>query len=125
MKRLQMLTRIIKDRKISMIIHIALILLIISCQPKNNSEALEGDMMEEPEDATVTSTLRDNNGNELAMIFNNTEGTVQISFEGETIEMETQNPASGIWYKNDNYELRGKNEEIELTKDGTIIFKIE
>ncbi len=125
MKRLQMLTRIIKDKKISMIIHLALILLIISCQPKNNSEALEGDTMEEPEDATVTSALRDNNGNELAMIFNNTEGTVQISFKGETIEMETQNPASGIWYKNDNYELRGKNEEIELTKDGTVIFKIE
>ena len=32
-------------------------------------------------------------------------------------------PASGIWYKNDHYELRGKGEEIELTKDGKTVFK--
>jgi hypothetical protein len=29
--------------------------------------------------------------------------------------------ASGIWHKNDSYELRGKGKKIKLTKDGKTI----
>lgn len=73
----------------------------------------------------ITSTLRDSEGNELEMAFNNDESTVIVIFNNETIELKSQNPASGIWYKNELYELRGKAEEIELTKDGVILFKID
>ena len=42
---------------------------------------------------------------------------------GEELELAGQKPASGIWYKNDHYELRGKGENLELTKDGKTVFK--
>lgn len=57
------------------------------------------------------------------MTFNNTKNTATVVFNNETIELQGQKPASGIWYKNDHYELRGKGEEIELTKDGKTVFK--
>lgn len=58
------------------------------------------------------------------MTFNNTTNTAKIYLNGgEQIELIGQKPASGIWYKNDQYELRGKGEEVELTKDGKTVFK--
>lgn len=39
------------------------------------------------------------------------------------IELQGQTPGSGIWYKNDQYELRGKGEEVKLTKDGEVVFE--
>jgi hypothetical protein len=37
--------------------------------------------------------------------------------------LHAQKAASGIWYKNDLYELRGKGDNVELTKDGITVFK--
>ncbi|ASW76175.1 hypothetical protein CJF12_19140 [Chryseobacterium piperi] len=74
-------------------------------------------------DDIVKSTAKDKSGKVLDMSFNNTKNTATLVFNGETIELEGQKPASGIWYKNDHYELRGKGEEIELSKDGNVIFK--
>lgn len=71
----------------------------------------------------VKSTEKDSSGKTLDMTFNNTKNTATIVFNKETIELQGQKPASGIWYKNDHYELRGKGEEIELTKDGKVVFK--
>ena len=42
---------------------------------------------------------------------------------GEQIDLVAEKAASGIWYKNDVYELRGKGEKLELSKDGIIVFK--
>ena len=57
------------------------------------------------------------------MEFNNTKGTASLHFNNETIQLLSQKPASGIWYKNDHYELRGKGNDIELKKEGDVIFK--
>lgn len=73
----------------------------------------------------IKNTLSDKDGKKLDVIFNNTKNTATILFNGETIELEGQKPASGIWYKNDHYELRGKGNENELHKDGKLIFKSE
>lgn len=74
-------------------------------------------------DEIVKSTSKDKSGKTLEMTFNNTKNTATVVFNKETIELQGQKPASGIWYKNDHYELRGKGEEIELTKDGKTVFK--
>ena len=58
------------------------------------------------------------------MTFNNTTNEAKIYLNGgEQIELVGQKPASGIWFKNDHYELRGKGESVELTKDGKTVFK--
>ena len=73
-------------------------------------------------DEIVNSSAVDKKGNKLEMSFNNTKNTVTLKFKGKTIVLKGQTPASGIWYKNDHYELRGKGENIDLTKNGKIIF---
>ena len=58
------------------------------------------------------------------MTFNNTTNEAKVYLDGgKQIELIGQRPASGFWYKNENYELRGKGENVELTKDGETIFK--
>ncbi|MBJ7883135.1 lysozyme inhibitor, partial [Gelidibacter salicanalis] len=42
---------------------------------------------------------------------------------GEQINLVEEKAASGIWYKNDHYQLQGKGDSYELTKDGKIVFK--
>jgi len=73
----------------------------------------------------IKTTLSDKDGKKLDVTFNNTKNTATLVFNGETIELEGQKPASGIWYKNDHYELRGKGNENELHKDGKLVFKSE
>ncbi|MFZ4929984.1 MliC family protein [Chryseobacterium sp. Mn2064] len=90
-----------------------------SLAPKpSDSAAVSG-----TKDEIVKSTSKDSSGKTLEMTFNNTKNTATVVFNNETIELQGQKPASGIWYKNDHYELRGKGEEIELTKDGKTVFK--
>lgn len=74
-------------------------------------------------DDIVTTSLKNGEGQTLDMTFNNTTNQAKIYLNGgEQIELVGQNPASGIWYKNDHYELRGKGESVELTKDGKTVF---
>lgn len=74
-------------------------------------------------DEIVKSTATSKEGVKLEMAFNNTQNTATLVLNNETIELKGQTPASGIWYKNDHYELRGKGDDVELTKDGKSIFK--
>lgn len=74
-------------------------------------------------DEIVTSSSIDKDGKKLDLSFNNTKGTATLSFNGETIELVAERAASGIWYKNESYELRGKGNDITLTKDGKIVFE--
>lgn len=76
-------------------------------------------------DEIVTSTATDKDGKKLEMSFNNTKDIVTLKFNGETIDLVGQKPASGIWYKNDHYELRGKGNDVELVKDGKTVFNYE
>ena len=78
------------------------------------------------EDVIVQSSLKDKDGQTLDMTFNNTTNTAKIYLNGgEQIDLEGQTHASGIWYKNDKYELRGKGDSVELIKDGETVFKTE
>lgn len=74
-------------------------------------------------DDIVTTTSTDKDGKKLDISFNNTKGTATVNFNGETIELVQEKSASGVWYKNENYELRGKGNDIQLKKDGSVIFE--
>ncbi|MBL3547362.1 MliC family protein [Chryseobacterium sp. KMC2] len=74
-------------------------------------------------DEIIKSTMVDAKGKKLEASFNNNKETATVVFDGETIELKAQAAGSGIWYKNDHYELRGKGSENELSKDGKVIFK--
>lgn len=98
---------------------------LISCKESQKQESTEAttETIEKTADDIVTSTATDKEGNKLEMSFNNTKDVATLYFKSDTIELAGQKPASGIWYKNDNYELRGKGENVELTKDGKTLFK--
>lgn len=102
-------------------------ILVTSCNEstknENSNEQVATEVTSKPVDEIVNSTLTDKEGKKLEMSFNNTKDIVTVKFNGETIELVGQKPASGIWYKNDHYELRGKGEQVELTQDGKTIFK--
>lgn len=84
----------------------------------------EGKVVFKHEDDIVSTVLKDKEENTLDMTFNNTDGTAKVYLNGgEQIDLVAEKAASGIWYKNDLYELRGKGEHLELTKEGKTIFK--
>ncbi|HET7119580.1 MAG TPA: MliC family protein [Hanamia sp.] len=89
---------------------------------KENAETTTIDSSVRVGDDIVKTSSTDNDGKKLVLTFNNTKGTTTLDFNGETIELIAQKAASGIWYKNDHYELRGKGNDIELTKDGKVVF---
>jgi membrane-bound inhibitor of C-type lysozyme len=99
-------------------------LFLTSCKetPKQESTEETTETVATTTDEIVTSTSTDKDGKKLEMSFNNTKDVATLNFNGETIELIGQKPASGIWYKNDHYELQGKENDVELTKDGKVIF---
>lgn len=83
-----------------------------------------GEVIFAHKDDIVTSSLKNKEGETLDITFNHTTNEAKVYVNGgEQIEMTDQKPASGIWYKNDRYELRGKGDNLTLTKDGEIVFK--
>lgn len=97
-------------------------LLLTSCTGTSKQENSEQTTAETVADDIVKTTSTDKDGQKLEMTFNNTKSTATLIFKGETIELEQQKAASGIWYKNAQYELRGKGNDIDLTKDGELVF---
>lgn len=93
-----------------------------SCTGTSNKENAETTTIETVSDDIVTTSYVDEDGKELDVLFNNTKGTATVTFEGETFELLQEKAASGIWYKNDTYELRGKANDVDLMKDGELIF---
>lgn len=77
----------------------------------------------EMDDIIHNIEIDEQNGNFLTMSFNNTRGIVEIDFEGELIELKDNQAESGMWYKNEHYDLKGKTEDLELRKDGKTVFK--
>ncbi len=101
-------------------------LLFTSCKetPKQeNPKETSTEILENGSANVVKTTSTDKDGNKLEMVFDNARGTTTLNFKGETIELEAQKSASGIWYKNENYELRGKGNDIQLKKNDTLIFE--
>ncbi len=100
---------------------------LVSCNetPKQAKSEATTEAVEKTTDEIVTSTSTDAKGNKLEMSFNNTKDMATVTFNGETIELVGQKPASGMWYKNDHYELIGSGESVELKKDGNTVFQHE
>ncbi len=71
----------------------------------------------------VNYSLTDSTGNVLEMTFNNAKDVLTITLNGETAKLMRQKSASGIFYKNDTYELSGKGNDIQLKKNDTVIFE--
>lgn len=97
-----------------------------SCKetPKQeNTESPRSETVEKSADDIVTSTSTDKDGKNLDVTYNNTNGTATINFNGETSQLMRERAASGIWYKNDTYELRGKGNDVTLTKKGKLVFE--
>ena len=100
-------------------------LFLSSCKEspnQDNTETTAAETIENAPDDIVNISSTDKDGKKLDMSFNNTKGTVTLFFEGDTIELIEEKAASGIWYKNEDYELRGKGNDLELTKDGKVVF---
>lgn len=114
-------------KKYILTIVVLIALFLNSCKesPKQeNTETSTNQTIEKTTDEIVVSSAKDDKGNSLEMSFNNTKYDATLFFNGgEQIDLEGQRTGSGIWYKNDHYELRGKGEHLALTKDGKIIFK--
>lgn len=102
----------------------ALVLNACKDAPKTeNLEVTKTETVESSNDDIQITTSTNKDGEKLDISINNTKGTATLNFKGEVIELAQERAASGIWYKNDNYELRGKGNDIELKKDGKIIFE--
>lgn len=97
-------------------------LVLNACKDAPKTENLEGTKTETVENIEIT-TFTNKDGEKLDISFNNTKGTATLNFKGEVIELAQERAASGIWYKNDIYELRGKGNDIELKKDGKVVFE--
>lgn len=70
----------------------------------------------------VSSSVVNQQGERLDMTFNNTRNTAAFLFKGDLIEMKQDTMASGIKYSNPPYEFTEWHGEIQLKKDGKIIF---
>lgn len=93
--------------------------LIFSCSDSSENKS----KVEVRNDEIITTTFADLTGKKLVIIFNHTKNIATLKLDNETIELNRQRAASGIWYKNENYKLRGKGDKIELQKKGKIVFK--
>ena len=97
-------------------------LLFTACTGAAKQEDKEKATTEVISDEVITTTSTDADGEKLKVVFNNSQGTATLDFKGETIELTQEKSASGFWYKNDTYELRGKGNDMDLTKDGELVF---
>jgi len=101
-------------------------LLLFSCKETPKPERTTSSKKETVAQATdeiIKNSSTDKYGKKIEMTFNNTKGDVQVIFNGETFKLSKQPTGSGIHYKNDKYELRGKGNDLTLTKDGKVLFE--
>lgn len=98
--------------------------LLSSCkeEAKQDDIIVETETVETMDEDIVTTTTTNKDGKEIEITFNNTAGTATVNYEGETVELQQEKAASGFWYKNDTYELRGKGNDVDFSKDGEIMF---
>ncbi len=101
-------------RKFTFILAASALLFAVACT--NSSKNRQNN------DEIVTATINNSKGQTLDITYNTTEKTATIVFNGETIVLKQQPSASGIRYSNDTYEYTEWQNEIELTKNGKVIF---
>lgn len=70
----------------------------------------------------VTATVTNKDGAALKLRFNNTDGTCELEFNGEKIELKQQRMASGIKYSNEHFVYSNWHGETRLYKNGKLVF---
>ncbi len=90
---------------------------------QTNKESAQKETITGNEAEIIRREFIDSHGKNLEILFNKAEDEAIVIYRGDSINLKGQKPASGIWYKNYRYELRGKGEQVELRKDGQTIFK--
>lgn len=109
---------------------------LISCKKDAKSEnvistettpSIETDVLTNPKDSleVVNTIIKNKEGQELQLLINNKNNQAIVVLQGDSIKLDEKPAASGIWYSNDHYELRGKGEQVTLTKDGKSVFTNE
>lgn len=68
------------------------------------------------------SIVTNDAGDSLTMIFDTTRENAKVIWKQDTIHLQTQRAASGFWYKNHQFELRGKGEKVNFSKGGNSVF---
>lgn len=73
----------------------------------------------------INATYINSKGEKLFVLFYTKENQAVVRFVDNkaSATLMSQRPASGMWYKNDEYELSGKGKVIELYKRGELLFK--
>lgn len=104
----------------------ATVLFLTSCNETTKQDEVvttDTEMVDStPTDVNATS-VTNAAGEKIDITYDNIKGSATVLYNGETVELPSQKPASGFWYKNDNYELRGKGNDLTLTKDGKVIYE--
>lgn len=101
-------------------------LLLCACQQPTTGEKQSGNSTQLSDSTAhniIQKTLRNEAGVPMDMTFDNTDNTATVEFRGAVIKLKQQPAGSGIWYTNDEYELRGKGNDMTLSKDGEVIFR--
>lgn len=109
-----------------LIIVVIVATILTSCKEQvkeSNTDSIKTEKAIATPKEKISQSLTDKDGNTLEMSFDNSKNIVTVKFDDEISELKGQKPASGIWYENDEYELRGKGNNIQLKKDGKIIFE--
>lgn len=92
---------------------VAIAIFSTSCNSKSKQES---------SDELIESTVTSTSGQQLEATFDTANELVTIIFEGDTAVLKQQPSASGINYKNDTYEYTEWQNEIELLKNGVVVF---
>lgn len=67
--------------------------------------------------ARTTARYRCDDGTDFTVVFDNRARVATLDFgKGESVRLPSERPASGIWYRNPRYELRGKGRSAMLTR---------
>ncbi len=83
-----------------------------------------GKVLYEHKDEVVTLQAKNDKGDVLDMVLNNTTGEAKVYLNGgDQIDLKAVSEASSILYTNDNYELSVNGEQYRLEKDGEIVFE--
>ena len=84
----------------------------------------DGNIIFENKLETQTELFFDEKNNTLQIDVNKTTGDALVYFTGlDSMTMKSQFPKTGMWYKNDKFELKGDDSKIELRKEGKLLFK--
>lgn len=89
-----------------------------NCNPEQTKHLLQNNEV-------INATYINSEGEKLFVLFYTKEDQAIVRFVDNkaSATLTSQRPASGMWYKNDEYELSGKGKAIELYKQGELLFK--